>query len=140
MSQWQYIVCSGCVSPFSIFNTSHCPFCGMFIDPKHLEEIIKDLSRESLHDDSPLRLFMKQPSTKNTTLMILLAFIFPGMGHLYLGKVSKGLFIMVTTLLLLFFTIIGLALWLLSVLDAWSLAREYKKASRWALLGWVRHR
>ncbi|MDW0115079.1 sugar ABC transporter permease [Sporosarcina saromensis] len=75
---------------------------------------------------------------KNTWLSAILSFVFPGLGHLYLGKVLKGIIFMVANVVALLLTsnILGILLflivWIYAILDSIKTTRllnhEYKIA------------
>lgn len=80
---------------------------------------------------------------RNTGLTVLLSLIWIGAGHLYVGKIGKGIGIMVGGIflaylglvMLVFSLIIGiimiivmLVLYIWSVFDAYGLAKEYNSA------------
>lgn len=66
---------------------------------------------------------------KNPWIAGILSFVFPGVGHLYLGKVKKGLLLMVVNIIsiLTIGLIVGifgmLIAWIYSILDSVKLAR-----------------
>lgn len=66
---------------------------------------------------------------KNPWISGILSFIFPGIGHLYLGKVKKGLLLMIINIIsiLTIGLIVGifgmLIVWIYSILDSVKLAK-----------------
>ncbi len=124
MVQWKYVVCPSCTSAISV-PMYHCPYCGMFMDVHQLQVILKDAFEESRDRMFP-RLSTRASGIKNPSLAILLSILLPGSGQIYLGYVSRGIIILISTLFLLIFTI-GLALWILNILDVLLLARQHDK-------------
>ncbi len=64
---------------------------------------------------------------KSEFLAVLLSFIIPGAGEIYVGKVSKGIFLIVLALIL-FFTLIGyFFIWIYAMFDSYNLAKRYNQ-------------
>ena len=75
---------------------------------------------------------------KSTGIGIILAFIIPGAGHMYAGKISEGIMIFIIYVVLMaigwiffFFTwIIALVLWIWNIYDANKKINEYNECIR----------
>ena len=67
---------------------------------------------------------------KSPFLSVLLSFLFPGLGQLYTGQVSKGCLLIVSAILgiILVTVVVGIfwyaLVWLFSMYDAYQVARE----------------
>ncbi|WP_100331290.1 DUF6677 family protein [Bacillus xiapuensis] len=68
----------------------------------------------------------------------ILSFVFPGIGHLYLGKVSKGIFLIIANIISILLTsvVVGifmfLIVWVYAIIDSikeTSIRNSYAKAS-----------
>jgi len=75
---------------------------------------------------------------KSTGVGILLAFLIPGAGHLYAGKITEGIIILILFFVLfsvgwifLFFTwIVALVVWIWNIYDANKKIKEYNDCVR----------
>ncbi|WP_341278583.1 sugar ABC transporter permease [Paenibacillus sp. FSL H8-0537] len=72
---------------------------------------------------------------KKPWLAILLSFIYPGLGHLYLGYVKKGIVLLVVEFIsiLLISVVVGIFLypiiWIYSIVNAYQLSTKSQVAS-----------
>lgn len=72
-------------------------------------------------------------SGKSAGLGIVLSFLFAGLGHLYAGKIERGLGILIVYVLLLatsfliFTTIIAIVLWIWAMVDVYGTIDEYNE-------------
>jgi TM2 domain-containing membrane protein YozV len=72
---------------------------------------------------------------KNAGLAAVLAFLWAGLGHIYLGMITKGILYMILYVVFLVIgvlTIIGLIIplvfWIWQIYDAYKLANQYNSA------------
>ena len=129
--------CSNCGERFDLNEEiKKCPKCGI------------DLQKESIHTTSSVvnQLPYKSPGTAALIAFIGGIFGLPGIGHIYIGKVGKGIGILIAGIiiaaLLVFITIsfeiilsfiLGiayLALWIWQIFNARKLAKEFNESVR----------
>lgn len=115
--------------------TNYCPKCGAQIkqqnDPKHSD------NRQTTHSQTNARL-QRPPEWKSEGVTLVLTIVlgifgFGGIGHIYLGKLLRGIVILIIGIILLVITIVSMgvgliilipfAIWV--ILDARKLCREY---------------
>lgn len=90
--------CSNCGSEID-FNAEICPKCG-----------VRQISASASGD-------------KNEVLALVLSFVLPGLGHIYLGLTKKGLIIMVIAIVGVFFFLIPyLIAWVYGMYDSYQCA------------------
>lgn len=77
----------------------------------------------------------RPPGEKNNALAIVLAFLLPGLGHLYVGgkETERGIFLLVGAVVSIFLVLIligifaYIALWIFGMIDANRAANEYNQ-------------
>ena len=94
---------------------------------KELEEIktlVKDLDKSE-------RTIYYEKKKKNVGIAVLLSILIPGFGHIYIGKIKRGLIILTIAIIssILCSVLIGCLttplIWLFSIHDSYQLAKDY---------------
>ncbi len=105
------------------------PIFFSFIKSESMEiDEIKKLAKDKSLEEKKL---LYEQYKKNEVLAIILSFLIPGLGQIYLGDTGKGVLMIVLFLIgvLLTFicigTIICLAVWIWSIIDAYETAKKY---------------
>jgi TM2 domain-containing membrane protein YozV len=114
--------CKFCGKPLQFEEAEICPSCGMRLRDPTTEEV----------EPKPYVEY------KSPVLAAILSWLFIGMGQIYVGRVGRGLVIMLMALfcvLLIFAGGIGLVFLVIldiaSIFDAYSLAKEYNEDARY---------
>ena len=87
-------------------------------------EILRGKAKKMSYQE---KLMLYEQKKKSPGIAVLLSLIIPGAGQMYLGKVGKGII-----LLIFFWTIIA---WLYSIFDAYKYAKDYNARLYFILFG-----
>lgn len=60
---------------------------------------------------------------RNSGLAAVLSFLVPGLGQIYCGRIGRGIFILITTIILMFI-VIGVVEWIWNIYDAYAIAEK----------------
>lgn len=74
----------------------------------------------------PRQIILKE---KDTGIAAVLSLIIPGLGQMYIGKVGRGVLILIVTIILSM-VLIGLIIWIWNIFDAYNLAKKYNESLR----------
>lgn len=66
----------------------------------------------------------------SVALAVILSIIIPGIGHMYLGKIEKGLAILIASAVFLYlFALVSIIIWLYGIIDAYGIAKSMERSS-----------
>jgi len=89
-----------------------------------IKELVKDV-------DKGYKIIYYEIKKKNIGTTVLLSFLLPGVGHIYIGRIIKGITISIvfTVSAILCIVLIGiiptLLIWIYSIYDSYRLAKDY---------------
>ena len=89
-----------------------------------IRELVKDV-------DKGYKIIYYEIKKKNIGTTVLLSFLLPGVGHIYIGRIIKGIIISIvfTVSAILCIVLIGiiptLIIWIYSIYDSYRLAKDY---------------
>jgi TM2 domain-containing membrane protein YozV len=94
------------------------------METMQIKDFVKDM-------DKTQRIVYYEQKKKSVGIAVLLSFVIPGAGQMYLGKIGKGilLFVLAGISAILCFLFIGFLLlpiiWIYSIYDAYKSAKDY---------------
>jgi TM2 domain-containing membrane protein YozV len=108
--------CSNCGKPLSNESSNFCDNCGSKIGPSNpTGQIDYPQSTSNIKEE------------KNPYLALLCSFFIPGLGQVYNGSAAKGIGFFFGTLIGIFLFIIpGVVVWIVGMIDAYSVAEKMK--------------
>ncbi|WP_456372824.1 hypothetical protein [Methanocaldococcus sp.] len=96
-----------------------------------IKEFVKDMDKQQ-------KIVYYEQKKKSVGIAVLLSFVIPGAGQMYLGKVGKGIILLIATGILIAFglllsllvigiplLLLGLIIWIYSIYDAYKSAKDY---------------
>ncbi|AXI25883.1 hypothetical protein CFE53_02620 [Methanofervidicoccus sp. A16] len=89
-----------------------------------IKELVKDV-------DKGYKIIYYEMKKKNIGITVLLSFLLPGLGHIYIGCIIRGIIISIvfTVSVFLCLLLIGLLttplIWIYSIYDSYRLAKDY---------------
>jgi TM2 domain-containing membrane protein YozV len=112
------VFCRHCGKNLQVDNVGFCPFCGA--------------AQKNTNSDTKIRQSLNQPKSSGKTLVIALlagVVFFNGIGHLYIGKIRRGIIILVIGWILGILTILFIPFVIVSIVfNLWQGYNAYKLA------------
>jgi TM2 domain-containing membrane protein YozV len=92
----------------------------------NLEEL-EEIKKKAKGKSETQKLFIYENYKKSESLALILSFLLPGLGQIYLGRIGRGLGFLIgaIVLALLTFGIGGFIIWIWSIIDAYNLAKKH---------------